>query len=262
MKAVNFARQTANLILAPAMWVTSSLGFFTTSARTAAEFSDLSDNLLVPFSAAFSIWFPIFVGCIAYGIVQALPQNRNMEVFRQSGWWTAGGFALICGWALITAYVPLSVVQWGTALIFIPAVAALVVGAIRLSTFRASLTSLWFWTAYIPISLIAGWCSIAVFLNWTPIAYDLFANGEANILSSILMLAAALGFIIATRRKMPRNLAYLFPPVWGLGFLAFRHIGLESATPEIGWAAILGMGLLVLTAIAGRRQKSEHPRKS
>ena len=105
-KSGDYLRQAANFVLAPAIWAVSSIGFFVDDARTASEFSDLSDNLLVPMGPAFSIWFPIFVGCIAYGLVQALPHNRTASVFQATGWWTALGFLFICAWSLITAYAP------------------------------------------------------------------------------------------------------------------------------------------------------------
>lgn len=245
-KPSDYIRQSANLILAPAMWILASLGFFTETARTAGEFSDLSDNLLVPLGPAFSIWFPIFVGCIAYGVVQALPRNRTREIFRQTGWPIAAGFFLICGWALITAYAPASLVQWGTALIFIPAVAALIHGMIGLSRRRDELERSEQWTVWGPISLIAGWCSLAVFLNWTPIAYDLFASGRADVMASLLILSAALGLIVWICRQSRGNWVYVVPAIWGLGWLAARHLPDESTI--IGVAALISSLLLLVSA--------------
>ena len=248
----DYIRRPLNLILPPAMWILSSLGFWIENARTAGEFSDLSQNLLVPLGPAFSIWFPIFVGCIIYGVVQALPKNRTRDVFRRSGWSIAAGFFLICGWAMITAFAPSSSVQWGTALIFIPAVAALIHGMIVLSGMRQELSKMETYTVLAPISLIAGWCSLAVFLNWTPIAYDVFADGSANILTSLLILAAALGLIILICRRSSGNWIYVVPALWGLAWLAIRH--LPNGTAAIGVAAIVGFILLAASAWALNRQ--------
>ncbi|MEM9600459.1 MAG: hypothetical protein AAF926_05520 [Pseudomonadota bacterium] len=245
----DYLRQSLNLVLAPAMWVLSSIGFFMPNARTAGEFSNLSDNLLVPLGPAFSIWFPIFVGCIGYGIIQALPANRTRAVFRQVGWWTAAGFAFICGWALITAYVPDAWVQWGTALIFIPAVAALNIATIRFTRQVNAVTGLERLFTWVPVSLIAGWCSLAIFLNWTPIAYDLFADGAANLLSSLLMLAAALGLIVWICRAAACNKVYVIPPIWGLSWLAVRQLWLEQDVPVIGIVSLIGILLLIATAL-------------
>lgn len=241
-------RQSANLVLAPLMWVTSSLGFFIPRARSAGEFSDLSTNLLVPFPAAFSIWFPIFVGCVGYGIIQALPRYRTLALFRQVGGWTAAGFTCVCGWAVITAFAPLSLVQWGTALIFVPALAAFIKALVNFAPHRGTMSRTLFWTSYVPVSLITGWCSLAVFLNWTPIAYDVFARGQASAVTSFMVLAAALVLIIAVFRRSRVNRVYLIPPIWGLGFLAYRHLLGAQDSPHLGWAALAAIALLILTA--------------
>lgn len=216
----------------------------------------MSDNLLVPLGSAFSIWFPIFVGCMAYGVYQALPKNRTRPIFRQSGLWTAAGFAFICGWALITAYAPSDTVQWGTALVFIPAVASLIIATIAFSRVPHHLSASQRWLACVPVSLIAGWCSLAAFLNWTPIAYDLFANGKADVVSSALILAAALGLIIWVCRQARYNGVYVIPAIWGLCWLAARHLLSSKEAPFIGWAAILGIILLLITLIVALKDRS------
>ena len=251
--SADLLRQSLNLVLPPLMWVLSSIGFVMDSARTPADFSDSADNWLVPLGPAFSIWFPIFVLCIAYGVLQALPSNGARGVFRRVGWWTAAGFTLICGWALITAFAPEDSVQWGTALIFVPAVACLIVATIRITRDVNAVTAAERVATYWPISLIAGWCSLAVFLNWTPIAYDVFAGGEANLLSSLLILAAALGLIVWVCRRAQCNKVYVLPAVWGLAWLAARHLLGTPEVPAIGWAAAVGILLLIGSALA-------HPR--
>jgi hypothetical protein len=248
-KPADYLRQSANVVLAPAIWVLSSIGFFVDGARTASEFSDLSDNLLVPMGPAFSIWFPIFIGCIAYGIVQALPQNRTKTLYRDTGWWTATGFLFICAWSLITAYAPSSQAQWLSALAFIPTVMGFMVAMRRLGRNRGSLTRVETWLVMTPISLIAGWCSLAMFLNWTPIAYDLFAEGMANTTSSVLMLFAALGLIIWAHKFAFSNRIYLIPPVWGLAWLTARHLGQIDGNDIIGGSAIVGILLIVAVTI-------------
>lgn len=248
-------RQTANLILAPLIWITSSLGFFVPDARSPGEFSDMSDNLLVPASFAFSIWFPIFVGCIAYGVYQAFPRNREIGLFRRTGWWTALGFTLICVWSLITAFAPTSMVQWGTALVFVPALLAFAVATVRLSRHHG-LTKGRRWLVLAPISLITGWCSLAVFLNWTPIAYDTFADGNANIVSSLLILSASLGTVVLIHELARGNRIYLIPPIWGLAFLALRHSGDGSGFTTIGWAALIGIALLLVVGFRPRARRT------
>ena len=242
-------RSVLNLVLPPLMWILSSIGFMMPNTRTAADFSDMSDNLLVPLGPAFSIWFPIFVGCIAYGIVQFRAANRDKAVYRDVGWWTAAGFFFICLWSLIVAFAPAQMVQWGTALVFIPAVAALILAVIRFAPHLNALSGGERLMTWVPISLIAGWCSLAVFLNWTPIAYEAFAGSEASVTSSLLILAAALGLIIWACRKALNNKVYVVPAVWGLSWLAARHLYADMDAPIIGWAALVGIVLLIASAL-------------
>ncbi|MGB3455710.1 MAG: hypothetical protein WBG08_04945 [Litorimonas sp.] len=249
----DYLRQSLNLVLAPLMWVLSSLWLIDGGARSASDFSDMSENLLVPLGPAFSIWFPIFVGVIAYGVLQALPRNRTRTVFREVGWWTALGFAGVCGWGLITAYAPDNAVQWASALIFVPSVAALIVATVKFTARVNAVTAAERLMSWWPISLIAGWCSLAVFLNWTPIAYDLFADRAANVTSSLLILAAALGLIVWVCRRSYCNKVYVLPAVWGLAWLAVRHLLGEVESPAIGWAAIAGIFVLIGSALAKPR---------
>ena len=252
-RPADYIRQSANLVLPPLMWFLSSIWLLDETARSASDFSDMSDNWLVPLGPAFAIWFPIFVGCIAYGVLQALPRNRTREVFRAVGGWTALGFSGICGWALITAYAPDSLVQWGSALIFVPTVAALIVATVKFTARLNAVTAAERLMSWWPVSLIAGWCSLAVFLNWTPIAYDLFAGGAANLIGSLLILAAALGLIIWVCRRAYSNKVYVLPAVWGLAWLAARHLLGEVEVPAIGWTALVGILLLVASALAKPR---------
>jgi len=139
-------RQSINLIAAPGMWILSTLPQITNWGRSASEFSEANQSLLVPFGIAFSIWLPIFLGCVGYAVLQAMKTNRS----------------LFSGWA------PNTLSLWGTALIFIPAVLCLVKAMLILTRNKTSLDKterLWVWA---PVSLIAGWTSIAMFLNRLP----------------------------------------------------------------------------------------------
>ncbi len=251
-------RRALNLILAPAMWILSSLGMFMSSARSASEFSDMSQNLLVPAGIAFSIWFPIFFGCIAYGIVQAFSKHKDAQIFSDIGWWTVGGFSGVCGWALITAFAPSSIVQWASALIFIPTMLCFVKAMLFFTRRKSEMDRSNRLTTWLPISLISGWTSLAIFLNWTPIAYGFIGASVNLIIPSIIILALALLWAIFIIRKSSGNLAYAFPIIWGLIFLAVKHLSGEGGVTLIGNAAILGILLLIITAYVARKSLRDH----
>ncbi len=262
----DITRQSLNLCLGSIMWLCSSLSLFFEGARSPSEMSDTHDSLLVPFGAAFSIWLPIFVLCLIYAVLQALPRNRVEPVYRRLGWWTAAGFGGVCLWGIINAYAPMGSLwahpldwaQWGTALIFVPTVLFLVKAMLIATAEKSKMTKFERYTVHLGLSLIAGWCSIAVFLNWTPQIVAAFkAAGLSITAANIIMLAAALIWAVRTIRKSERNLSYAVPIIWGLGFLGLDR--LLDTPPNVMIASAAAIGILILLGtvfIKPKRQTS------
>jgi len=245
-------RQWLNLTAAPAMWVLSTLPQVTQWGRTAKEFSHANNSLLVPYGIAFSIWFPIFIGCMGYAILQALKTNRTREIFRKTGWWTGAGFAGICGWTLFSGWGSPMVARWGTALIFIPTVYCLVKAMLILTHGKDALDrteQIWIWA---PISLIAGWTSIAIFLNWTPIFTGSFGTSVPDIVPNIIMLSAALIWAVFITRRSGGNIVYAFPIIWGLAWLAFKALT-QVSNSTIGVSALIGFVIVGSAALLTSR---------
>lgn len=254
-KASDYLRQAFVLITAPLIWILSTLSFFDPNARSPKGLSDINENLLVPLGFAFSIWFPIFLGCVAYGILQALSTNRTRQVFRQTGWWTGSGFALICVWSLISAYAPVTWVQLGTAIVFVPAMLCLVKAMLVFTKRRHALDIIETICVWLPISLIAGWTSLAVFLNWTPILTELLQNQIPLWASSSVMLLAALVWAGFVTRRSGANRAYAFPIIWGLSFLFIKQIFITQNSIFIGGLALAGA--LIIIGLAAFRPESD-----
>lgn len=253
----DITRQALNLIAAPLMWILSTLPQIVDVGRTAKEFSDINDSLLVPFGLAFAIWFPIFVGCICYAYIQAKPANKTRDIFRKVGGWTALAFISVCGWTLVSTFAPTGWLLWGTAMLFIPTVYGLVKAMLILTARKDELSRaerFWVWG---PISLIAGWTSIAIFLNWTPIIAGSFGTSVPIIVPNIIGLIAALIFAFIIIRKSGGNLTYAFPILWGLAWLAYEQLINTAEAPMIGYGAIIGFVLLgVAVMLSGKGAKA------
>jgi len=254
-KPSDYMRQFLILVTAPLMWVLSSLSFFDPNARSPEGLSDINQSLLVPLGFAFAIWFPIFVGCLAYAVLQALGTNRTRAIFRHLGWWAGSGFALICVWSLISAYAPDAWAQWGTAIVFIPAMLCLVKAMLVLTRGRQALDRTETVCVWLPVSLIAGWTSLAVFLNWTPIVLGLAGNSLPPLLLNILMLLAALLWAGFITRKSGANRAYAFPIIWGLSFVFIKQVFVTQQSVLIGGLALAGA--LLITAFAAFKPESD-----
>ena len=241
-------RQGFVLFATPLIWIFSSLGVFLEGARSPREFSDLSVNWLVPETFAFSIWGPIFLGIMAYGVVQALPRNRSRLIHRDSGWWIAAGLWGVAAWGLITAYVPDNSVEVLASLIFLPTMTALVMGMIKLWQGRNVLTPLETWLVLAPVSVIAGWCSLAIFVGLNGVVWKYVEALGCNMTTTALsVLGPALWWAIFVLRHGALNKIYAFPIIWGLGFLAVRHLR-QDGNIYIGAAAIIGIAAIILAA--------------
>lgn len=247
-RSSDILRQALILIVTPLIWIFSSLGIFLDSARSPSDFSDLTVNWLVPQTTAFSIWLPIFLGIFAYGIIQALPKNRTREVYQQSGWWIAAGLWGVAAWGLATAYLTDTVVEITATLIFVPTMICLVIGMTKLWRGRESLSPLEKCLVLTPVSLIAGWCSIAVFVGFNGLVWKFVEPMGWNITATALsVLGLALWWAIYILRHGAMNKIYAFPIVWGLGFLALRHLG-QGGDVYIGATAIVGIIAVILAS--------------
>lgn len=250
-------RQILNLVFAPAMWISSSVPMIFDVGRSISEQSESNNTLLVPAGIAFSIWFPIFVGCIAYGVIQMLPSNKDRALFRDIGWLTAGSFMLITLWGYMAAFPPPTVSAWGTALVFIPAMLLICAAVAKMTPRKAELSSAEGYMTYVPLSLLAGWCSIAVFLNWAQLGvHGPIGFGLSELIVCLLTLAAALAWITYMINKTNGNRAYTFAPVWGLAFLVAARLSMDDYSLPIAIAAGIGALVLIGSAlVAGRRAR-------
>ena len=248
-------RQSLNIILLVAMILASNVEAVFGVGRSIADQSNRNDTLLVPWEFAFSIWGPIFLGLLAYVIIQGLPKNRNRPIFIRTGGWTALAFGMTALWGLAASLPPLEISRWATAFIFIPAVWG-AVRATRLFTLgKAELSTLEHFLCWGPVSLYAGWMSIAVFLNWAQVGtHTFFGFGMSEVVVCFLVLALALAFASWQLHRLNGNKVYIFSILWGLGFLAYGRLAVDDLNTVIGVSAAIGAVILLVSAIiAGRR---------
>lgn len=66
--------------------------------------SDAAQTLITPAGWAFSIWGPLFAGCLAYGVYQSLPAQKSNPLLGAIGWASAGAFLGNALWALYTQF--------------------------------------------------------------------------------------------------------------------------------------------------------------
>ena len=143
--------------------------------------------------------------------------------------------------------------RWGTALIFIPTVLCLVKAMLVLTRGKHALDKAERFWVWLPISLIAGWTSIAIFLNWTPIIADNMPAALSATASNVMMLSIALVWAVFITRRSGGNIAYVFPIAWGLAWLAFKSFTQTPVIDVIGVSAIIGIVILIIATFLSRK---------
>ena len=249
-------RQSANLLAVVAMILASNVHEVFGVGRSIAEQADRNDTLLVPWAPAFAIWGPIFLGLIAYAVIQALPSNRHRPIFERTGWWTALAMGMTAVWGLAASLLGNELSRWATSLVFVPVVWGAVRATERFSEGRGGLTAVERWLCLVPVSLYAGWVGLAIFLNWAQLGvHTPLGLGLSETVVCLIALAAALAFAVWRLHRNRGEAPYAFAALWGLAFLAYARFAVDDANAVIGSAAVGGFLVVLSVTVAARRRR-------
>ena len=196
---------------------------------------------------SFFIWFLIYAACIAYGIYQALPAQRENEILRRIGFYTASAFIGVTAYALVAQFEIGS--AWILIAIFIWILASLLVAIMRLTIDQSRLTKTEEYAVLAPVSLLLGWCSLAVFVNVAAILKDsgMLGTIETSFSLFLLLVAGSVASVIIYKTK--GNIWYTIPVIWGLIGVVIANIWQQPNTTVAGaaaLAAIVLVGILVI----------------
>jgi hypothetical protein len=203
--------------------------------------SDRYPTLLIAAGYAFAIWGLIFLGDLVYAVWQATGERRDDPPLSRIAPWTTAGFLLTGVWS------PLFTLElfWLCVAVIFAALACMLRAAILAARAGAS------WLARGPLSLHAGWLSLAAFLNvaQTLVAYGVLA--DPMLVPSLGLYAAAGVVLLGSNHLLRGDPAYVAAAVWALAavFVKQRSVSLEGA-PVAGWVALGLAGLLVLQTAA------------
>lgn len=203
------------------------------------------ETLLDPAPWAFSIWGPIFLGLLAYGLYQWLPATRHRPGPAGARLPLLVSFLAGMGWPVAIAYG-----QFGVAFALIVAMlSGAAVALSRIAPGRAGwaerLCARW------PVSLYAGWLTLATLLSALGVLrHDLALSAVVNSEAAWAVGGVAVaGAAAATLALWRRDLLFAGAIVWGLAAVAinepmpairsavFAAIGVIVAAAAIGWGA-------------------------
>ena len=183
--------------------------------QSAAAFAADSDATLKVIGWAFAIWGVIYIGPAIYAIRQVLPQTGESDLIHAFGWPSVLALAGIGLWIVAAAF------DWEVATIVL-IFGALIVLLIPLLTNSRRIRALSMgdrdrWFTVWPLSLLAGWLTIAAPVNLITVATgngDLPTTLSPTLWAIIAVVAVSLVAVLVTWRI--RTIAYGLPVSWGL----------------------------------------------
>ena len=207
------------LLLSLAMPAVSWLSQQGVFGPTNGALSDRYPTLIVAAGYAFAIWGLIFLWDVAFGIWQAFAKNARAASLDRIRPLAAAGFALTAVWMPVFS----QQLFWLALLIIWGALVCLLACALRLSPARAGTPGLGTWV-WIPLSLHAGWLSMAAFLNTAQVivAYRLLPT-DAMLPWTLVLFGAATALLLWANRRMRGNLSF-----WRRRYGPWRRCTLNS----------------------------------
>jgi hypothetical protein len=201
-----------------------------------------------PIYWSFFIWFVLYAGCIAYGIYQALPAQREKALLRHVGFYTASAFIGVTVYALVAQF---GGSDWILIGVFIWIFASLLYAIFRLTEDKSHLSQIETCVVFAPISLLTGWVSIAILVNIAAAlkTSGIIPAGAIETAFSLLMLLIACIIASGIIRISEGNAWYAFPVIWGLIGVVIANLGEQSNLVVAGFAAFVGLVLLGVLVI-------------
>lgn len=246
------------LLLSIAMPVIAFLSQREVFGPDSGTVADQYPTLLMASGYAFAIWGAIFLLDLVYGIWQATGERRSDPTVAHVAPWAAAGFALTALWMpLFSIATSGNGLFWACLLVIFAALACLVRCAMVLSHDSTPQQGQWLW-AWTPLSLHAGWLSLAAFLNLAQVVVAQELLSTTQMLPwSLVVFAAAAALLLLLNHRMHGNIDYAGAAAWGLIAIYVKQSGWDVPGAEFAaWVAI-AIAVLLLAQTAWLRRR--HP---
>lgn len=223
------------LLMPIVAWFSERGAFGPTNAAVSAEYP----TLLIAAGYAFAIWGLIFLFDVIYGVWQATGERRRDATLDAVAPWAFAGFVLTAAWMPLFS----RGLFWLCLLVIFAALACLLRCALLLTRDTLPLRAQWLW-AWTPLSLHAGWLSVAAFLNLAQVvvAYRLLPTGDM-LGWSLLLIALAAALLLVMNARMRGNVDYAGAAAWGLVAVYVKQSAWDL--PGASTAAWVALGVAV-----------------
>lgn len=235
------ALRTIAVVAAAVFAVATPVVQFVTGTSPVAETNLVrdGDTTLEAAGYAFSIWSLIYVGLLSYAVYQALPATKEMPGLRKLGWPSVVAMTG-CGLWLIAAMYD---AKLATVAIIVISAAVLTVPLVKRYPVQHRIE---FWLVAAPLSMLAGWLTIASAINaltvLTGMGVITAASAPAWAVGGIvLVVAIAAGVTLASK-----NWVYPLPIAWGLVAV---WVAEQADRPMVALLAVAGAAVVAGAAI-------------
>ncbi|MEH2257525.1 tryptophan-rich sensory protein [Nostoc sp.] len=208
--------------------------------------------LIIPANYAFAIWGLIYLGLFAFGVYQALPNQRHEPDLRKTGYLLVIACVAQSIWVylFLSRLFALSVIAM--LLILLPLIAVYVqleIGKLRVPRLKK-------WCIHFPISIYLGWISVATIVN-VACALDFHrwnGWGISTVIWTLIMvlIATAVAAVIVIQH---RDIAYTGVTLWALVAIALKHSNNSMLRNTV---LVLAIVLLLTATINSLRTQQEH----
>lgn len=220
--------------------------------------SDQHPTLLVAAGYAFAIWGLIFLLDIVYAIWQSRRALRGDPTLAKVAPWAFAGFLLTTLWMpLFSLGASRPALFWLCLVIIFGALFCLLRCARILSLDDTPQHGQWLW-AWSPLSLHAGWLSLAAFLNLAQVivAFKLLPTDDMMVWS-LLLLALAAALLLWMNQRMRGNIDYALAALWGLAAMYVEQS--QSELPGAGTLARAALAVAIIMAAQTLWLRLRHP---
>lgn len=207
---------------------------------------------VIPAGYAFTIWFVIYAGCVAYAVYQALPAQREKTLLRRIGWWSTAAFLSSTLWAVTTG------LGWYliTNVLIFALFASLLGALIVLIKHQAQLTVAERLLVKMPLSIYLGYVTVATVANTAATLKQQYGVvtplglSETTWVVVMLVIAGLLAAFTTVRSR--GNAGYALAVVWALIGIAVANVTNQPNTvvafTASGMAAFVALALLAARA--------------
>lgn len=223
------------LLMPIVAWFSERGAFGPTNAAVSAEYP----TLLIAAGYAFAIWGLIFLFDVIYGVWQATGERRRDATLDAVAPWALAGFVLTAAWMPLFS----RGLFWLCLVVIFAALACLLRCALLLTRDTLPLRAQWLW-AWTPLSLHAGWLSVAAFLNLAQVLVACRLLPTGDMLGwSLLLFALAAALLLVMNARMRGNVDYAGAAAWGLVAVYVKQSAWDL--PGASTAAWVALGVAV-----------------